>query len=187
MKKVTDLPRPVKAVALFAILLFASHFAWKLTVTGYDDDNRVTWLGTEITPPFAWASDRVTDHVMEMLPYMGAVPERLDGNVLAFSHGERLKVVWSCTGIKQGCLFFIIMLLYPGPWKQKLWYIPVGLLIVWIFNIFRITMIAFLFERNPSSFDLMHEHVFKYLFYIVLFLMWMLWEEKLAHVRTGKK
>jgi exosortase/archaeosortase family protein len=186
MKWYSALPRPVKAVAIFAILLFASNFAWKLTVKGNDFDNRVELMGHDITPPFVWASDQVTNHVMELLPFMGEVPERLDGNVLSFSHTQRLKVVWSCTGIKQGFLFFVIMLLYPGSWKQKLWFIPVGLLMVWVFNIFRITMIAYLFGVNPDTFKLMHEFVFKYMFYFMLFLLWLLWEERLSHNSTIK-
>lgn len=187
MKKFSALPRPVKAVAIFAILLFVNNFVWKFTVKGYDNDNRVEWLGHDITPPFVWASNQVTNHVMELLPFMGEVPVRMDGNVLSFSHEQRLKVVWSCTGIKQGFIFFVIMFFYPGSWKQKLWFIPVGLLMVWVFNIFRITMIAFTFGLNPDTFELMHEFVFKYLFYLMLFLLWLLWEEKLAHHGTIKK
>jgi exosortase/archaeosortase family protein len=65
-----------------------------------------------------------------------------------------------------------------------LWYIPLGLVLVYLFNIFRISSIAAVIEQHPDWFKFTHEYFFKYLFYGLIFGMWVLWEEKIS-LRKG--
>jgi len=176
----------LKGVGFFMVILIVTHFAWKFTVKGDDADVQVSWLGMDVSAPFIAAADQVTTAVVSLLGIFGDQPERLADNILKFDSGHRLRIVWSCTGIKQGVIFMVIMLLYPGPWKHKAWYIPMGLGFVWMFNILRITLIAAAYGHNPASFELLHEHVFKYIFYGMLFLLWVIWEEKLATRKKDK-
>jgi uncharacterized membrane protein len=41
------------------------------------------------------------------------------------------------------------------------------------------TMIIAAIRNNPDSFDFLHEGLYKYMFYGIIFLMWVLWEEKI--------
>jgi hypothetical protein len=36
-------------------------------------------------------------------------------------------------------------------------------------------------EFHPEWFDLLHEYIFKYLFYGMLFLLWVWWTEKIRN------
>ena len=92
-------------------------------------------------------------------------------------------VVWSCTAVKQSFIWLIIMLFARGPWQRKLWFIPLGWLVAYAFNIIRIAAIGLLCEHHPEMFEFYHVYLFKYLFYAVLFALWVWWVERVSNPR----
>lgn len=68
-------------------------------------------------------------------------------------------------------------------WLHKLWYIPVGWVCCYAFNILRIFLICLLIENHPTWFHPLHDYFFKYLFYGMLFLMWVVFIEKIRPMR----
>jgi len=83
-----------------------------------------------------------------------------------------------CASLKQWMHWLFLMLLFPGPWKHKLWYIPAGLVIIEWTNVVRICGVLLLQIPFPNSFHIAHDYIFKTFFYLVIFLMWVLWVEK---------
>ena len=85
-----------------------------------------------------------------------------------------------CASLKQWCHWLFLMLLFPGPWKHKAWYIPAGLVVIEWTNVVRICGILLMQWQwpGPNTFHIAHDYVFKVFFYFVIFLMWMLWVEK---------
>lgn len=85
-----------------------------------------------------------------------------------------------CASLKQWCHWLFLMLLFPGPWKHKAWFIPAGLVIIEWTNVVRICGILMMQMRwpGPNTFHIAHDYVFKVFFYLVIFLMWVLWVEK---------
>ena len=85
-----------------------------------------------------------------------------------------------CASLKQWCHWLFLMLLFPGPWKHKAWFIPAGLVIIEWTNVVRICGILLMQMQwpGPNTFHIAHDYVFKVFFYLVIFLMWVLWVEK---------
>ena len=85
-----------------------------------------------------------------------------------------------CASLKQWFHWLFLMLLFPGPWKHKAWYIPAGLVIIEWTNVVRICgiLLAQIWFPGPNTFHIAHDYVFKIFFYLVIFLMWVLWVEK---------
>ena len=101
----------------------------------------------------------------------------------------RVVIAPECASLKQWMHWLFLMILFPGPWKHKLWYIPVGLVIIEWTNVVRICGILLmqiawpdihihLFGNDINTFHLAHDYIFKLFFYLIIFLMWMLWVEK---------
>jgi exosortase/archaeosortase family protein len=84
----------------------------------------------------------------------------------------------SCSAVKQFMQWLVLMLLYPGPWKHKLWFIPAGIFILHLTNIFRIVGLSVVLLNWPAYWDWSHDWVFRPFFYVVIFAMWVLWVEK---------
>jgi len=69
------------------------------------------------------------------------------------------------------------MLLYPGPWKHKLWFIPVGVFIVHLTNLFRIIGLSVVLINYSDYWKFSHDNLFRPFFYVVIFIMWVIWVE----------
>jgi len=174
---------PYSGVIYFAIILLVCHFAWKFLVLGDDSDRQVTFLGNDISAPFQFMANHVARVTAGVLNFFGFDIQLFPNNLLKQENGFGIRIVWSCTGLKQAYIFFCIIAFYRGPFRKKLWFIPLGLVVVYLFNLFRIAAITALVQQHSDWFTFLHEYFFKYLFYAVIFALWVWWEEKFATVK----
>lgn len=170
--------KPVSGLIYFVVILLLAHFVWKFSVIGDDTNTLVTLFGNDISAPFNFMAAHVAQATTATLQFFGIDVQLQADNVIRHLNRHAVRIVWSCTGIKQAYIFVCILLFYKGPFRHKLWYIPLGLISVYLFNIFRISMITAIVGVQPNWFDFMHEHLFKYMFYALIFGMWVVWEEK---------
>ena len=70
-------------------------------------------------------------------------------------------------------------------WLHKLWFIPFGWLCCYLFNILRIFIIALFIEHHPEWFHVLHDYIFKYLFYGMLFGLWVWFVEGIRGVESS--
>jgi exosortase/archaeosortase family protein len=91
-----------------------------------------------------------------------------------------------CLGRNLMGLFAGFIIAYPGIIKKKLWYIPLGLVLITIINIFRISALAYIVVCCPEHVDINHHVIFKYTVYTLIFLMWYIWIKR-VNIRPKKK
>jgi exosortase/archaeosortase family protein len=178
---------PFKGVILFAIILMATNLFWKYNVTGDESarvDSMVTFWGLNISAPFSWMAQHIAGVSAAILHFFGWNISLEPDNILHYTNGNSVQVIWACTGLKQAYICFCILAFSRGPWGKKLWYIPLSLVVVYLFNIFRIIFIAACIGNHPNWFHFLHLYAFKYLFYGIIFMMWVYWEEKIASQTT---
>ncbi len=176
LSRLFDRYKPSKDVLLFFILLLGSHFLWKIVMDEDIEGDRIAFLGIDLSDPFRVLSvlyAQLTTHILQL---WGDAVHLKNGTHLVFDNGNRVAVIWGCTAVKQVYMFAVILFFSRGPWKQKLWYLPVCSLLLVLFNVIRITIIAHYAGMNPAIFDSLHE-IFRILFYGILFVMWVVWEE----------
>lgn len=102
-----------------------------------------------------------------------------------FNHG-----VWigePCNGIKVFGLFTIFIVAFPGPWKKKLWFIPLGILIVQTANAIRIALLTIISAENPTALDFNHNITFQVIVYGLIFFLWWWWVQKLSGISIKKE
>ncbi len=179
-EKLPEKLRPYSGVIYFMVVLVCAHFFWKITVRGDETDTIITFLGLNISGPFNFMAAHVANATTSVLQFWGYEIQEFNNNVLRHENGVAVRIVWSCTGLKQAYIFICLIAFYNGNLKKKFWYITGGLLVVYTVNILRISAITALVGAYPNQFELLHEYIFKYLFYIILFAMWVLWDEKIV-------
>lgn len=97
-----------------------------------------------------------------------------------FNHG-----VWigePCNGVKVFGLFSLFILAFPGPWKKKLWFIPMGIFIVHTANAIRIAILTIISAESPSSLDFNHNITFQVSVYGIIFILWYWWVQRLSGI-----
>ncbi len=88
-----------------------------------------------------------------------------------------------CNGITLMFLFAIFVIAYPGGIKNKLWFVPLGILIVHTINIIRILALVFIAKYDYRYLDFNHTYTFTFLAYSVVFGLWMLWVNKFSNIK----
>lgn len=175
LKKYIEPIKPYVDIILFVVALLTANYFWKFTVLGDEGGTQVTWFGLDITHPFDVMAHHISQVVYWLLSLTNEHVYLYEPNLIRFETGTGTRIVWSCTALKQSFIWIIIMLVARGKWIHKLWFIPLGLICTYVFNILRITLIAMAIEHHPEWFDLLHEHILKYLFYFMLFGLWAWW------------
>lgn len=92
-----------------------------------------------------------------------------------------LQVEQACDSLDLMGLFAVFVLAYPGPWKQRLWYIPVGVVLIHLLNIVRITSLCIIEYKDPSLLDFNHKYTFTGVMYLFIFGLWYYWVKKLSN------
>ncbi len=166
-------------VGLFILLIISFHFlylGWQ--ALGY-------WpVGKLVYSLMVWSVDLVysqscwvLDHVFH-IDITTVSQQRLIATPNKDGGWARVIIAPECASLKQWMHWIFLMVLFPGPWKHKLWYIPAGLVIIEWTNVVRICGVLMMQIPWPNSFHLAHDYIFKFFFYFVIFLMWVLWVEK---------
>jgi len=178
-----------KGILVFALVLAVSNLIWKFIIQGDESmsiQSKITCWGADVSAPFNFAAVHIAQLVKSVLNALGWQISIDASNTIRHVNGHGTQIIWACTGIKQAYIFICIMFFSQGEWKRKMVYILFGLICVYCFNLFRISFIMVCVEHHKDWFSILHEYIFKYLFYAFIFLMWMVWEENVGGVREKK-
>jgi exosortase family protein XrtF len=85
-----------------------------------------------------------------------------------------------CDGVVLYVLFICFVVAFPGPWRHKIWFLPIGALSVFAVNVLRIASLAVIVYVNPEWLAFNHDYTFTLLVYSYVFALWMLWVKKFS-------
>ena len=168
-----------QGIVLFLIVMFASNFFWKLTVRGDESGLEASFLGVDLSFLFVGICYHLASAVHTMFDWFGIATYLYD-TAIYHPNGEGVRIVWGCNGVKQSFIFTMIMLFARGPMQHKLWFIPLGLVCVYLINVSRLFFLTYIVRDYPETFEFWHSGVTKYLFYGLIFLMWVFWNDYLV-------
>jgi len=171
----------LQGILFFMFLLFFFHFSWKITIDGDMDSENIYLFGKDITPSWFAASCRgLTQMVAWFIHLFPNTQDLLVDNIrLKFpTEGNTwIRIIWGCLGFKQMAIYAGIILFYWGPLLKKLWYIPMGWCILTGYNVIRIATTVWLTDGAPERFESLHNGILRYIYYTIVFLLWVGWEE----------
>lgn len=109
-----------------------------------------------------------------------------DPLTMHFTNGGMIWINSGCSGLKLFMQVTVLFLLFPGPWKHKLWIIPLGWLLMHLSNLFRIVSLSVIVLWKPQYWDFSHDWILRPFFYLVIFGMWVWWVERFRRKRTAQ-
>jgi exosortase family protein XrtF len=80
-----------------------------------------------------------------------------------------------CNGLNVMIVFLAFMAAFGGNRKNILWFIPLGLLIIYFANLARLTMLYYVAEYFQSYFYFVHKYLFTAVIYVIVFGLWTIW------------
>lgn len=166
-------------VLLFMLITLAIHYSfryWAGRAHYWPVRSAIEKLESEMTHIVYHSSAWFVEKVLKM--NVTRVDEK---KTMYFSNSGYILVNRSCSGFKQILQFVLLMMLFPGSLRNKLWFIPLGVLVVHLTNLFRVIGLSVIVVVLPQHWNFSHDYIFRPLFYVVIFLMWVWWVEKLAY------
>ncbi|MFC2114186.1 exosortase/archaeosortase family protein, partial [Bacteroidota bacterium] len=137
-------------VGLFIIIILFMHIIWK--VWQYKFGFRLFGVDV-ISSANIFLTDQVRLQSAWVLNHILGIETVIKGEYFHFSEYSRMGVTFGCSGLKQFYQFIGIILFFYGPWKKKLWFIPLGLLAIHIVNLFRIIFLSIIVIHKLEWFD----------------------------------
>ncbi|MGB0882630.1 MAG: hypothetical protein ACPGSO_06720 [Vicingaceae bacterium] len=131
----------------------------------------------------------VDDAIIDSLVYLTAnFLEFFDYMIYVDHHKIGLHGAYSIVFVGKGCnalelfaLFSGFILIFEGNWRNKLWYIPLGVTVIHLLNVGRILALIFLGTISKSLLEFNHKYTFTIIMYIVTFIGWMIWVKYFAN------
>lgn len=164
----------VKSVAVFFIATIVIHVLWNIW-----EDKLLFWpLRDTVDYISSILLEQVFNHSVFILDRI--LPETISYDVetmTIFLKGSgKLKVHPGCSGLKQIIQFSLLILWIKGKFLNKIWFIPAGILTIHVTNLVRIIGLSLVIIYTPFLWDLSHDLLFKILFYVVIFALWIIWD-----------
>jgi len=165
-------------VILFAIITIIIHYGWR----AWDHSLHYWPITGAILGLIDWLKLIVYDQSFWVIHNLFGVEVTSINNYMYFANEGAIVVTGGCSGLKQIMQFVILMILFRGSALKKLWFIPIGAIVVHIVNIIRVSGLGLLMNAGISmpTWTFSHDYIFRPFFYVVIFLMWVLWVERIS-------
>jgi exosortase family protein XrtF len=131
---------------------------------------------------------RIAESILQILGYTITDYGYVDGDCrshIGIDGSMGVTIGAPCDGSVLFALFVAFIAAFPGPWKHKLWYLPVGVLFVHLVNVLRVVGLAVVVHWNENWLSFNHDYTFTLIVYSFVFLLWWIWVNKFSGV--GKK
>ncbi|HCZ36805.1 MAG TPA: exosortase family protein XrtF [Cytophagales bacterium] len=93
-----------------------------------------------------------------------------------------LSVFEGCNSINVMIVFISFLFAFKGSWKKLAWFLPLGLVIIYVANLVRITALYYVAEYWRQYFYYIHKYMFTAVIYLIVFILWWWWIEKISGV-----
>lgn len=86
-----------------------------------------------------------------------------------------VSITEGCNAISVMILFVAFLIAFKGALKNYLWFVPMGIFVLYVSNIIRIYMIGMILLYYPDYVNLAHDFLFPGIIYGTTFLLWVIW------------
>lgn len=99
--------------------------------------------------------------------------------VFYLSTGRSIRVEDHCLAIPAMVIFTGSIMLFSGNWKNKLWFVPLGLFFIFIINLLRLVFVCVAFQHMSAVYyNIHHTLIYVIATYTVIFLMIAWWMKR---------
>jgi exosortase family protein XrtF len=99
----------------------------------------------------------------------------VQGRSLMLPGVRGIYVADGCNGLGTIGLFIGFVVAYPGRWARRLWFIPLGIGLIYLTNVVRTAVMLLVQKFWPAAFVPLHGFGLTAIFYVVVFILWVAW------------
>lgn len=96
--------------------------------------------------------------------------------------GVAISVFEGCNGINVMIVFVAFIFAFGGKWRSMAWFIPLGLVFIYLANLVRVMVLYAVAENWMDYFYYVHKYALTAFLYLIVFVLWWWWIEKVNDV-----
>ncbi len=165
-----ELKPAIRFLAVFLVLYLGLNVLYGVWISSYGSSaDDATWIVT-----------RQTSALLNVLGQETTVAANPITPSVAIQVGLRtaLNVYEGCNGLNVMIVFISFIIAFGGSKKQLAWFIPAGIILIYIINLARVTALFYVAEYWRSYFYYIHKYAFTGIIYLFVLGLWWLWIEK---------
>jgi exosortase/archaeosortase family protein len=162
----------------FVIKVFLAYGIWKLMYRFFLNQGPLSewWRGFTYSLGTLYASVTST-----LLNAVGQHTNSSGKYIVYITSLKRIAVSEHCLALPAMLIFTLSILLFTGAWKNKLWFVPLGLAGIALINIFRLALLSITFEKySTQNYEINHSYVYVAVTYGLIFLLIYWWMKKFS-------
>lgn len=157
----------------FLMLGFGGYIAWHISYEGFL--RPATFLDEYVTENLILVSEEVLRWFGYGLNTQYQIMDLAFRTRVGIAGSKGLFVGPSCDGVVLFALFTIFIFSFPGNWKRKMGFIPLGIMILHAANVFRVICLLLIQRYRPSALEFNHDYTFTVFVYSIIFALWYLY------------
>lgn len=124
-----------------------------------------------------WLVTRQTSWILDLTGYETAIADVPEAaKVSLMQNGDVvLHVYEGCNGLNVMIVFIAFLFAFGGPLKKLAIFLPLGLFIIHLVNLMRVSLLFHLALNNSQQFYYYHKYFFTATLYAVVFALWAVW------------
>ena len=151
----------------FLALYFIGNILYGVYIESHGEQpDGITWL---VTGQTSWILDLAGyETAIADVPEAAKVSLMQNGDVV-------LHVYEGCNGLNVMIVFIAFLFAFGGPLKKLAIFLPLGLFIIHLVNLMRVSLLFHLALNNSQQFYYYHKYFFTATLYAVVFALWAVW------------
>jgi exosortase family protein XrtF len=157
----------LRFLGLFLLIYFIGNLLYGFFVESYQNapDPVTQWVSRQV----GWALNLMGREVEVTFNTVApTVLMKHAGNVV-------VSIYEGCNGMNVMIVFIAFMVAFGGTPKKIAWFLPAGLLVIHVANLFRIGLLYIVAQNYTRYFYYVHKYVFTAFIYLIVFALWYAW------------
>ncbi|MBL7875978.1 MAG: exosortase family protein XrtF [Cyclobacteriaceae bacterium] len=159
-------------LGVFLGLYFGLNLAYGLWISSY---------GSSVD----WATRVVTEQTSFIINLFGentaTLPKPASPTVSIMKESQSvISVFEGCNGINVMIVFVSFLIAFKGSRKQLAWFLPLGIVIIYVSNLLRVAALYYVAFYWQRYFYYVHKYAFTATIYLIVFALWVWWMERVS-------
>ncbi len=163
---------------VFSLVFYAFHYSWLAFSESISEIPLIDSFSDLIGKSLLYITPPILNTLLHLNIIAGVTG-------ISLPNGFHVIYGFDLSGIKQMMTVLILFLLISGPWKKKLWFIPLNLLILLVMVLFRFIVLTVHCTVHPEHFYILQAVLFGPMFYFEQIIMWIAWVLFIAKTGCG--
>lgn len=174
-----------KDIIIFMLSIAGIHFLWKMGSDASFDDSDISFYGVSFTHFFDVINVTWAKMTYGFIHLFEGDNIDITNNFLTFKDNDSsVCIVWGCSGLKEMIMTLVMLLAARGNIRQKLWYIPLSIIIIISINYLRLIILTYAAHFSYELFDTLHKFLGRIMMYGGIIALWYIWIEKMQTVKS---